>query len=82
MSAADCYRCAHRRDIPGDAHSRCVALGDSLLGAITARAIAESAVLLVLHPHGVSRGWCEWPLNFDPVWVSDCKLHKQLETPA
>ena len=22
--------------------------------------------------HGVRKGWCNWPWNFDPVWVKNC----------
>lgn len=56
-----CYECAHRRTIPGDAHTRCnfdwrekpaseVPVGDS---------------------HGVTMGWFTFPTNFDPVWGPD-----------
>lgn len=24
------------------------------------------------NPHGVANGWCNWPLNFDPVWLENC----------
>lgn len=25
-----------------------------------------------LSEHGVNRGWCFWPLLFDPIWVDEC----------
>ena len=25
-----------------------------------------------MNPHGVSRGWCNWPWRFDPVWIDNC----------
>ena len=24
-------------------------------------------------PHGVRSGWFNWPFNFDPVWLQECK---------
>jgi hypothetical protein len=27
-----------------------------------------------LDPRGVSNGWCNWPFDFDPRWVSNCEL--------
>jgi hypothetical protein len=25
-----------------------------------------------LNPHGVRRGWANWPFNFDPIWLVEC----------
>lgn len=52
----DCYKCSHRRAIPGDAHSRCNNHDAKTKG----------------HPHGIKSGWFSWPLNFDPVWLESC----------
>jgi hypothetical protein len=24
--------------------------------------------------HGVKNGWAFWPVDFDPIWINDCKL--------
>ena len=48
----ECYCCKHRRDIPGDAHSRCVNPDNEMTG----------------NAHGLLKGWFFYPLNFDPVW--------------
>jgi hypothetical protein len=52
----DCYKCAHRREIPGNAHSRCN----------NHTAIVEG------DERGIKGGWFIWPLNFDPVWLKSC----------
>lgn len=54
--APNCYECKHRRDLPGDEHSRC------------ANAVAN----VVGHSHGIKRGWFYHPVNFDPVWLVSC----------
>jgi hypothetical protein len=52
----DCYKCAHRRELPGDSHSLCVNLTAHVTGA----------------EHGIRRGWFSWPFNFDPIWLNTC----------
>ncbi len=51
-----CYKCAHRREIPGNAHSRC--------NNHTAKVEGDE--------YGIKSGWFIWPLNFDPVWLKSC----------
>jgi len=24
--------------------------------------------------HGAKNGWASWPVDFDPIWINDCKL--------
>jgi hypothetical protein len=24
------------------------------------------------NPHGIRKGWFNWPWNFDPVWLDNC----------
>ena len=57
----ECYSCEHRREIPGDCHSRCVNPDPAMTG----------------HAHGIRNGWFWYPLNFDPVWKTrDCANFK------
>jgi hypothetical protein len=56
MKKQDCYKCVHRLDVPGDAHSRCNNVDAKVEG----------------HPHGIKKGWFIWPLNFDPTWLTSC----------
>lgn len=53
---SDCYKCVHRRNLPGDCHSRCNNLQASVTG----------------NAHGIKRGWFRWPMNFDPIWLESC----------
>lgn len=82
----NCYHCKHRRDIPGDAHSRCVhpSIGEtnsmdavSAIFASVGRAepvISEKARELNVKGNalGIRRGWFNWPFNFDPTWLQSC----------
>lgn len=61
MDKPDCYKCVHRRNVPGDAHSAC--------SNIKAKVIGNS--------YGRSQGWFFWPFNFDPVWLESCNGFKE-----
>lgn len=26
----------------------------------------------VFNEHGFEKGWCNFPVNFDPVWIKEC----------
>jgi len=84
---SNCYRCKHRGDIPGDAHSCCNhpatktdknPLAEMMaIFASVGRAnpvIGDSANQLNIkaNEHGVKKGWFNWPYNFDPVWLENC----------
>jgi len=78
----DCYKCPHRRDVPGSAHSACAqgvpAVLHSMIAFTTGNMLAgycdeNGNAFLQFDPHGVKMGWCTWPVNFDPVWV-ECYL--------
>lgn len=52
----NCYECAWRSPVPGDAHSSC----------------ANYSAHVVGRGHGINKGWFLWPINFDPVWLVSC----------
>ena len=52
----NCYKCVHRLDVPGSAHSRCNNSKSKVQG----------------HETGIKRGWFNWPFNYDPVWLLEC----------
>jgi len=27
------------------------------------------------NPHGIQNGWCDFPIQFDPCWIDDCKFY-------
>jgi len=57
----DCYKCIHRRSIPGDYHSLCLNDKADVAG----------------NPHGIKNGWFNWPFNFDPIWLEVCHGFKE-----
>lgn len=81
MEKPNCYKCKHRGNVPGDAHSCCVhpeikknvteemyaALG---IGGISSPSAAKFKIQA--NSHGVQQGWFMWPVNFDPVWLENC----------
>ena len=80
----DCYQCRHRGEVPGSAHSCCnhPAAGNgpnpfailASVGRVTPVVNIGGAEKLNIeaNPHGVRRGWFNWPYNFDPVWLKRC----------
>ena len=87
MEKPNCYKCVHRRDLPGDAHSACIhpkAGGkDPMEGLMALLAsvgriypvvdLAGATILgIEANPHGIRKGWFNWPYNFDPVWLVSC----------
>jgi hypothetical protein len=70
-----CYECIHRLDADFSAQSKCnhPSLGGNnriLFCHPLSRALC--AITVVTNLHGVSHGWCEWPVDFDPVWIVSC----------
>ena len=85
----NCYSCVHRRNIPGDAHSECFhpSISDTTyirMMVMTATFAYGASVLkrlpelqLDVDQHAVSAGYFSFPVNFDPVWINECKGHTQ-----
>jgi hypothetical protein len=84
----DCYNCKFRGTVAGSAHSSCNVIRSSgdeksrelelLLAAGSVRLTdGEDNPMVKLNPHGIKNGWAMWPLDFDPVWVDDCKFFNQ-----
>ena len=65
MTTPKCYGCAHRQNVPGDAHSAC--------GNHEANVTALT--------HGIVEGWFFWPFNFDPVWLTSCDGFQEKKIP-
>jgi hypothetical protein len=32
-----------------------------------------------LSEHGVLKGWCSWPYDFDPIWIDKCTAFEEKE---
>ena len=67
MSKFDCYKCIHRRSLPGDCHSECAHPDANLLEPRLPNKLGITG-----DPHGIKMGWFFWPLNFDPIWLRSC----------
>ena len=78
MNNPDCYKCKYRSNVPGDRHSQCLYPGneDTLLtmfGIHTKNNVNNAIQLNIMAAaHGVSKGWFNWPMNFDPIWLRNC----------
>lgn len=57
----NCWSCVWNKEIPGDCHLSCDAPGPTV----------------ELNHVGVRKGWCRFPFNFDPVWVTKCDSYEE-----
>lgn len=77
----NCYKCKHRAEIPGDAHSRCnhpaVKQDDNPFGAMVDMLLGKNRAAanqlgISGAEIGIRHGWFMWPANFDPAWLKSC----------
>lgn len=81
----DCINCKHRGTVPGSHHSSCNLIGGELatktlmaLRYLKGERIhirdstGKETPLIEIDSHGVKNGWANWPIDFDPIWVSNC----------
>ena len=77
----DCYKCTHRGNVPGDAHSSCEhpkikadPMGEllAIMGVGAGLCSARDELNIRADSHGVKQGWFIWPVNFDPIWLTNC----------
>ena len=54
MQKSNCYKCKHKRDVPGNAHISCVNPDVNMSG----------------NAYGVENGWFLYPFLFDPTWMA------------
>lgn len=82
-----CYRCIHRGEVPGSAHSSCkhpalekvknnplaeIASIFASVGRGHAVAIGMEKLNIKANSRGIQGGWFNFPFNFDPVWLENC----------
>ena len=86
-----CYNCKFRGSVPGSAHSSCQVLRNRFEDPNNPKVILlEMACafggtrlqlgdkeIIKIDPHGKNNGWAYWPLDFDPVWVSECQIYEE-----
>ncbi|RLJ03678.1 MAG: hypothetical protein DRP08_03280 [Candidatus Aenigmatarchaeota archaeon] len=87
----NCYKCKWSEEIPGGAHIRCVhpkveAVSRNpllcLLSILGSRGGPQAVFIpkemgVELDEAGVRKGWCNFPWNFDPVWVKKCDCFEE-----
>jgi hypothetical protein len=81
----NCYNCKFRGGVVGSAHSSCKVISETkvensllmevLLSTHQIRLTSDGKDIVNLDPHGIKNGWANWPMDFDPVWVTDCKFY-------
>jgi hypothetical protein len=57
-------------------------LAGNLVSMTISEGDAKGEPIVKLNEHGVKNGWACWPLDFDPIWVDDCKFYKEKENLA
>jgi hypothetical protein len=80
----NCYKCKFRQELGWSAHSQCSALktikGISNLNPETVNLLITAGKISVpgvkFHQHGVNNGWANWPSNFDPTWLEECRFYE------
>jgi hypothetical protein len=93
----NCYKCIHRRNLAGSAHSACAhpsnmpALESPLatvlgilggVGRLGPSVAVDNPLLAVKgNSHGIAHGWFNWPMNFDPTWLEACNGFEQKTEP-
>ena len=81
MTKPMCYSCKHREDLTYSAHSLCTGLCEKK-DCFVAYMLFEAGALgtvVKAHDHGVKMGWFNWPIDFDPIWLEECKLYEKKE---
>ena len=59
-----CYKCKHKRAVPGNAHIACANPDPKMEGS----------------PHGKRNGWWCYPFLFDPVWnLTACNNYESVD---
>jgi len=81
----NCYNCIHRKELGWSAHSKCTAL-QTIQGIETLKPEMINALIsagkvkvpgVKFHQHGIVNGWANWPSNFDPVWLEECRFYEK-----
>lgn len=83
LSKLNCYGCKYRGDVPGDAHSCCkhpFVIGREYKELYSFMVNGESCLNIKYSEHGFKSGWVMFPLNFDPIWITNCDGFTTIDT--
>jgi len=87
----NCYECKYKGKVPGSAHICCnhpsvkesknpqselLAIFASI-GRVQPVMNNFSILNIKADPHGIKKGWFNFPWNFDPVWLENCDGFEQ-----
>lgn len=60
----ECYTCRHGRELSWSVHLECFNPDPDMVG----------------NPHGIKKGWFNYPKKFDPIWKEkDCANYEEDE---
>lgn len=80
MNKPNCYDCKHRSFVAGSAHSSCHYPGNDtgmLSFFANTNMLNAHKLKIKANEHGVRSGWFMWPVDFDPVWLTNCEGFEQ-----
>lgn len=77
-NSSPCVECPFKQSIPGDCHVACghpVANGEHQLTILSLVFSGQASLLqeafgLTISQHAINNGWADFPMNFDPIWVT------------
>ena len=77
----NCHDCKFKQTQGHTHHISCTVLDQEpalkIQCFIAGQTFAKVGAYVALKPHGVKNGWASWPLDFDPIWVEDCKFFQE-----
>lgn len=81
MAKPNCYDCDYRGKVAGSTHSSCSYGGNQIkaLDLFSSKNCENAQILdIQAKQYGVQNGWFMWPIDFDPVWLTNCEgfIHK------
>lgn len=80
----DCYTCKHKDNVVGSAHVCCrnPKMSAQTVSIVLFALLAGQTEFIPFsfERHGVVNGWCNFPLEFDPVWVKRCDWREENES--
>lgn len=82
MQKPNCYKCAFRQDVPGSAHSSCIVgcgSASPILAWVAFTKMPDKDIGVKGNPHGIANDWCNWPIDFDPTWIEECKYFREVK---
>jgi len=90
MTKPDCYECKHRGRVAGSRHSSCrhpslngitdnteLQLLSMLSHGSALPTIFTKKLNIKGNSYGRSKGWFNFPTNFDPTWLENCDGFEQ-----